>query len=132
MARAHSRASVVLVMPGDSRRSSTAADSLPPQLNAARIGSRLLPQPRWAAILASPLHELTGFSLSVDCLTSGCARERTFAVAELANFYGGAAHVVRRRLWRPGRGDDRADTQQARPATPCAVAGAGGEGVATG
>jgi hypothetical protein len=37
-----------------------------------------------AAILASPLHELTGFYLAVDCLTSDCARERTFAVAELA------------------------------------------------
>jgi hypothetical protein len=41
-----------------------------------------------AAILASPLHELTGFYLAVDCLTSGCAAERTFAVAELASFYG--------------------------------------------
>jgi hypothetical protein len=41
-----------------------------------------------AAILASPLHELTGFYLVVDCLTSDCARERTFAVAELASFYG--------------------------------------------
>ena len=30
-----------------------------------------------AAILASPLHELTGFYLAVDCLTSDCARERT-------------------------------------------------------
>ena len=64
-----------------------------------------------AAILASPLHELTGFYLAVDCLTSDCARERTFAVAELANFYGSqahcrrgaAAHEVRWRLWRPGR-----------------------------
>ena len=101
MARANSCACVVLMIPGNSRRNSTAADSSPPRAKAARIGSRLLPQPRWAAILASPLHELTGFSLSVDCLTSGCARERTFAVAELANFYGGAAHVVRRRLWRP-------------------------------
>jgi hypothetical protein len=41
-----------------------------------------------AAILASPLHELTGFYLAVDCLTSGCGRERTFAIAELASFYG--------------------------------------------
>ena len=37
-----------------------------------------------AAILASPLSELTGFKLSVDCLGPGCARERTFAVADLA------------------------------------------------
>ena len=41
-----------------------------------------------AAILASPLHELTGFCLAVDCLTPGCGAERTFAVAELASFYG--------------------------------------------
>ena len=36
------------------------------------------------AILASPLHELTGFHLAVDCLASGCNGERTFAIAELA------------------------------------------------
>ena len=41
------------------------------------------------AILASPLSELTGFNLTVDCLSPGCARERTFAVADLATFYGG-------------------------------------------
>jgi hypothetical protein len=35
-----------------------------------------------AAILASPLHELTGFYLAVDCLTPGCNGERTFAIAE--------------------------------------------------
>ena len=46
-----------------------------------------------AAILASPLHELTGFYLTVDCLTSGCSGERTFAVAELASFYGREATV---------------------------------------
>ena len=40
------------------------------------------------AILASPLHELTGFYLSVDCMTPGCSRERMFAIAELAAFYG--------------------------------------------
>jgi hypothetical protein len=40
------------------------------------------------AILASPLHELTGFYLVVDCLVSRCNGERTFAVAELASFYG--------------------------------------------
>jgi len=34
-----------------------------------------------AAILASPLSELTGFNLAVDCLSPGCARERTFAGA---------------------------------------------------
>jgi hypothetical protein len=41
-----------------------------------------------AAILASPLHELTGFYLAVNCLTPGCRGERSFAVAELASFYG--------------------------------------------
>jgi hypothetical protein len=41
-----------------------------------------------AAILASPLHELTGFYLAVDCLAPRCNGERAFAVAELATFYG--------------------------------------------
>ena len=40
------------------------------------------------AILASPLHELTGLYLAVDCRAPGCHGERRFAVAELANFYG--------------------------------------------
>jgi hypothetical protein len=42
-----------------------------------------------AAILASPLHELTGFYLAVDCLAAECRGERSFAIAELASFYGG-------------------------------------------
>jgi hypothetical protein len=46
-----------------------------------------------AAILASPLSELTGFNLTVDCLSPGCARERTFAVTDLASFYGGSRTV---------------------------------------
>jgi hypothetical protein len=41
-----------------------------------------------SAILASPLHELTGFCLEVDCLADGCRRDQTFAVSELASFYG--------------------------------------------
>jgi hypothetical protein len=40
------------------------------------------------AILASPLHELSGFLLTVDCLGPACSRERSFAIADLANFYG--------------------------------------------
>jgi hypothetical protein len=51
------------------------------------------------AILASPLSELTGFCLAVDCLSPGCAGERTFAVAELSSFYGDrttVGEVVRR------------------------------------
>ena len=39
------------------------------------------------AILASPLHDLTGFCLKVDCLARRCKGERTFAIAELANLY---------------------------------------------
>jgi hypothetical protein len=35
------------------------------------------------AILASPLSELTGFCLVVDCLTRGCSGERTFAITDL-------------------------------------------------
>jgi hypothetical protein len=46
-----------------------------------------------AAILASRLSELTGFNMTVDCLGPGCARERTFAVAKLATFYGGQRTV---------------------------------------
>jgi hypothetical protein len=46
-----------------------------------------------AAILASPLSELTGFNLTVDCLSPGCARERTFVVADLASFYSGSRTV---------------------------------------
>jgi hypothetical protein len=74
------------------------------------------------AILASPLHELTGFYLAVDCLTPGCNGERTFAIAELASFYGrdctvgeGAApHALLEGLWRSRRGSvagDGADPQ---------------------
>ena len=40
------------------------------------------------AILARPLHELTGFYLAVDCLAVECSGERSFAIAELASFYG--------------------------------------------
>jgi hypothetical protein len=40
-----------------------------------------------AAILASPLRQLTGFSLAVDCCSTGCGDERSFAIAELAAFY---------------------------------------------
>jgi hypothetical protein len=47
-----------------------------------------------AAILASPLHELTGFYLAVDCLTPNCRGERTFAVAEMASGRVRAAWLV--------------------------------------
>jgi hypothetical protein len=42
----------------------------------------------WAAILVSPLSELTGFNFAVDCLAADRGGERTFAVADLASFYG--------------------------------------------
>ena len=35
------------------------------------------------ATLASPLAELTGFALAVDCLGRGCAGERTYAITGL-------------------------------------------------
>ena len=41
-----------------------------------------------AAILSSPLRELTGLYLAVDRLAAGCNGVRTFAIAELAGFYG--------------------------------------------
>ena len=40
------------------------------------------------AILSSPLRERMGLYLAVDCLAAGCSGERTFAIAELAGFYG--------------------------------------------
>ena len=93
-----------------------------------------------AAILASPLSELTGFNLTVDCLSPGCARERTFAVADLATFYGGrpdggrsaAPDEVFWCLWRPcGRGvaGDGASVECPCQTAPRGAAGAGGAGV---
>jgi hypothetical protein len=41
-----------------------------------------------AAILASQLRELTGLHVAVDCLAPGCGGERTYAVSDLAAFYG--------------------------------------------
>src|SRR4029077_6995155 len=92
-----------------------------------------------AAILASPLHELTGFYLAVDCLTSGCNGERTFALAELASLYGRDATVgqVLRRMRRSracggGRGAAwlgrraRSDPQCPGTTAPCAALSLGG------
>ena len=39
------------------------------------------PRAQRSAILASPLHELTGFCLEVDCLAEGCRQDRMFAVS---------------------------------------------------
>ena len=52
-----------------------------------------LPRGQRVAILASPLSELTGFMLSVDCRSGGCGGERTFAVSDLASFYGASRTV---------------------------------------
>jgi hypothetical protein len=41
-----------------------------------------------AAILASKLSELTGFCLAVDCLAPECRGERSYAIVDLARFYG--------------------------------------------
>jgi hypothetical protein len=57
------------------------------------------PRGQRVAILASPLRELTGFCLVVDCLGPRCERERTFPISELADFYGRGrtiAEVLRR------------------------------------
>ena len=43
------------------------------------------------AILSSPLRELTGFCLAVDCLTAGCRGERTYSITALAACYDGEA-----------------------------------------
>jgi hypothetical protein len=71
---------------GTAHADSTAADVpfMFPTMAAANASAR----GQRAAILASPLHELTGFYLAVDCRTPGCNGERTFAIAELASFYG--------------------------------------------
>jgi hypothetical protein len=57
-----------------------------PAANASARGQRV-------AILSSPLSELSGFCLTVDCLASGCGGERTYAVAGLAGFYGARTTV---------------------------------------
>ena len=50
-------------------------------------GSRQCLRGQRVAIMASPLHELTGFYLAVDCRSADCRGERKFAIAELAAFY---------------------------------------------
>jgi hypothetical protein len=76
---------------------------LSPAIRLTRVGQR-------AAILTSPLHELTGFYLAVDCLAPRCSGERTFAVAELASFYGRDTTVgqVLRRMRCSGVCEDKA------------------------
>jgi hypothetical protein len=45
------------------------------------------------AILASPLAELTGFALVVDCRGARCGGERSYAITALAACYGPAVTV---------------------------------------
>ena len=56
------------------------------------------------AILASPLHQLTGFYLAVDCRSTSCGGERSFAIAELAAFYNNRTVGEVLRLMRCSRG----------------------------
>jgi hypothetical protein len=52
-----------------------------------------------AAIVASPLHDLTGFYLAVDCLAPGCGGERSYAVAD---WRASAAAIARSATWCAG------------------------------
>jgi hypothetical protein len=56
------------------------------------------------AILASPLRQLTGFYLSVDCRSTGCGGQRAFAISDLASFYEGRSVGEVLRLMRCSRG----------------------------
>ena len=40
------------------------------------------------AILESPLREMHGFRLAVDCRSAGCRGERTYLIVELARAFG--------------------------------------------
>ena len=94
-----------------------------------------------AAILPSPLHELSGLYLAVDCLAPRCNGERAFAVAELATFYGRDGTVLQalRRMRCSGACGGRVGAawlvtgpipQRPGPSPPCGAARASGEGVA--
>jgi hypothetical protein len=90
-----------------------------------------------AAILDSPPSELTGFNLMVDYLSPGCARERTFAVADLATFYGGSRTVgdMLRRMRCSGACGGRVGAawlvtvERSHQTAPYGVVGAGSAGV---
>jgi hypothetical protein len=57
-----------------------------PAANASPRGQR-------AAILASPLAELTGFALVVDCRSARCGGERSYTLAALTACYESAVTV---------------------------------------
>jgi hypothetical protein len=46
------------------------------------------PRAQRHAIMSSKLGELDGFEIHMDCQSPGCRRERAYAIAELARFYG--------------------------------------------
>jgi hypothetical protein len=46
------------------------------------------PRAQRSAIFTSPLYELAGFCLEVDCWAEGWRRDQMFAVSELASIYG--------------------------------------------
>ena len=70
--------------------------------NASPRGQRL-------AILASPLHELTGFALAVDCGNLLCGGERAYAITAKSACYGGDKTVAAMlRQMRCARGCGRA------------------------
>jgi hypothetical protein len=46
------------------------------------------PSGQRTAIFESPLHELTGFNLMVDCMVPGCRRDRAYAIGDLARSFG--------------------------------------------
>jgi len=48
----------------------------------------LTPRRRRTIMLATPLAELDGLALAVDCLTEGCAGERRVLIRDLAGVYG--------------------------------------------
>ena len=54
--------------------------------NASRRGQRI-------AILASPLSELVGFNLTVDCRSTDCGGERAYPVAGLVAMFGASVTV---------------------------------------
>ena len=89
-----------------------------------------------AAIVASPLHDLTGFYLAVDCLAPGCGGERSYAVAD---WRASAAAIARSATWCagcavPAAGGARggglagngANTQRQSPRPTCAATRTGG------
>src|SRR5271166_4563993 len=71
MVRAHSRASAVSVMPGNSRRSSTAADNSPPRSKAARIGYTPLLIAVYAGERLNPASRGEGKAASAASRTTG-------------------------------------------------------------